>query len=545
MIRPTVFVLSGVALILSISTTAAAASVTVASVTAGGVNHLVVYPLNDSSKAARVESALPTIITTYEALWKSGNNSIMPFQLLIDTGLEAPTGDSLSDTAFETLKLPVPSAPAEWTGTTESGDTNACHINLYDASPLNAPNALEFELAIDAARCYLLHNISAEQQDWWYEGLSLWMALQVYSPPPTPLATMQKDYRDNYNSDLFNASEEAVYFWEFLLGSNIQNPPFADLPALAQSFGSDSKQFLSLTPDLFYSFAHMVDAEALPWQPAADDIADDSDLSGSTLPADVELDLEQNAIYITNVTLPELEEGKGVTVTGDGLGDTGTMVGIGSAGSFTPIADGVPFDVCGQSDFTVIAGRAVPANVSSEALSGPSLTVSLKDDCAKSKLPPCIVGTWQQDVPYTSSNGYVSLDGSLLHTYNDDGSITQVYSNYVVTFNLPNEDPYYVTYVTTVFSGMMSAEPDPKIKGHYIVTDWHRQMEAGGEVTQTRYGQTNDVTSYITEKYFGDGVPVSFDCDSDDAKNTHWTSHLAGPTTESLGVTDISLTRVP
>lgn len=540
MIRPIVLVLFGVALLFSIGTTASAASVTVASVSAGGVNHLVVYPPNDDSKASRVQAALPTIITTYEALWKSGNNSTMPFQLLIDTGLEAPSGDSLSDTAFEMVKLPVPSAPAEWTGTTESSDTNACHIKLFDASPLNAPNALEFELAIDAARCYLLHNISAEQQDWWYEGLSLWMALQVYSPPPTPLATMQKDYTDNYNSDLFNASEEAVYFWEFLLGSNIQTLPFGDLPTLAQSFGSDSKQFLSLTPDLFYSFADLVDAEALPWQPAADDIANDNDLSGSTLPADVELDLEPNAIYITNVTLPEQEEGKGVTITADGLGDSGTMVGIGSTGSFTPIADGEPFDVCGQSDFTVIAGRALPANASSTSLGGPSLSISVKDDCAKAKVPPCIVGTWQSDVPYTSSNGSFTLDGSLQQTYNVDGSFTAVYTNYVVTFTANN----IFTYVSMTAHGTISFERDPKIAGRYNVTSWQPHNDPGAQITSTVGGQTTDVTDPIPETYFGDSVPTYYQCDTDDAKNSHLTQHISGPTAEQLGFTDWPFTRV-
>jgi hypothetical protein len=534
---------SFLASLLLLSAASADQSVTVANVTVGGVNHLVVYPLNDSSKATRVEAALPTIITTYETLWKSKNqaNGPIPFQLLIDTELEAPNGNDLSDAAFEAVKLPVPSAPAEWTGATEGSQTTACHIKLFDASSLNSPNELEFELAIDTARCYLLHYISAELQDWWYEGLARWMAVQVYSPPPFALASLQKDYGDNYNTNVFNSGPEALYFWEFLLGTQIQNPPFSDLPTLAQSFGNAPKQFLLLTPDLFYSYVNVVAGDGLPWQPAADDLAEEKNLSLS-LPVDVELDLEENSISITTVKLPKLEEGKGVTIMGDGLARSGTIVGIGSTGSFVPIADGESLDLCDQSELTVIAGRAVPSEASSTAVSKPSLKVSLKNDCAKAKIPPCLVGTWQQDVPFTGK--FVSLDGTLQHTLRADGSFTQVYSNYVVTYNLPNQPSSNITYVTTTFSGNMTLEPDPKITGRYNVTSWHRHMEAGGEVIQTAGGKTRDVTSAITEKYFGDSVPSYYQCVVDSAKNSQWTGHLTGNNVEALGVTDLTFKRV-
>ena len=326
----------------------------------GGVNHLVVYPLNDSSKATRIEAALPMIITTYETLWKPNNqaNDPMVFQLLIDAELEAPSGNNLSDTAFEAISLPVPSAPAEWTGATESSQTTACHIKLFDVSSLNATNELEFELAVDIAHCYLLHYISAEPQDWWYEGLARWMAVQVYSPPSATLDSLQKGYGDNYNTNVFNSGPEALYFWEFLLGKQIQNPPFSDLPTLAQSFSNSPKQFLLLTSDLFYSYVNVVAGNGLSWQPAADVLAEEINLGLSPLPADVELGLEENSIYIATVKLPKLEEGKGVTITGDGLAGSGTLVGVGSTGLFIAIADGQPLDLCGQSDFTMIAGRA-------------------------------------------------------------------------------------------------------------------------------------------------------------------------------------------
>ena len=184
MIRRIALVPFFASLLLVFGTASADQSVTVANIMVGGVNHLVVYPLNDSSKATRIEAALPMIITTYETLWKPNNqaNDPMAFQLLIDAELEAPSGNNLSDTAFEAISLPVPSAPAEWTGATESSQTTACHIKLFDVSSLNATNELEFELTVDIAHCYLLHYISAEPQDWWYEGLARWMAVQVYSP---------------------------------------------------------------------------------------------------------------------------------------------------------------------------------------------------------------------------------------------------------------------------------------------------------------------------------------------------------------------------
>ena len=77
MIRPAALVLYFASFMLLVGTVSAAPSVTVSSVTAGGVNHLVVYPLNDNSKAVRVESALPTIISNYEiTTWLAKNHGV-------------------------------------------------------------------------------------------------------------------------------------------------------------------------------------------------------------------------------------------------------------------------------------------------------------------------------------------------------------------------------------------------------------------------------------------------------------------------------------
>jgi hypothetical protein len=148
---------------------------------AGGATHLLVYPPNDG-EASQVKMALPAIITTYESLWNAGNpNTPMAFRMLIDTGLEPAQGEELSETAFESVALPVPSAPDEWNGDRESGETEVCQMHLLDAPVLGQPTRLEFELALAAGRCYLLHYVTAAPEDWWLEGLAHWMAIQVYA----------------------------------------------------------------------------------------------------------------------------------------------------------------------------------------------------------------------------------------------------------------------------------------------------------------------------------------------------------------------------
>jgi hypothetical protein len=329
-----------------------------------------------------------------------------------------------------------------------------------------------------------------------------------------------------------------MYFWEFLLGGRASNSPFSDLGKVPQGLNNMPQMELNMTPDLFYTYANLVAVNSLPWQPSADDLADDKNISLTILPTDVDLDLEENSIYIAKVTLPTPEEGKGVTITASNLAESGTIAAIGSGSGLIPISDSDALDLCGgESEFTVVAGRG--ANVS--ALSGPSLTVTKKDPCEQ--IPPCIVGTWQQDAPATE--GYISTDGSLQHTYRADGTFTQQYDSYVVTFNLPNQASYDVTYITSTFNGTWTVKRDPSTPGHYTVTSWGRQMDPGGVVTMDRFGRTIDITSQITEKYFSDGVPTDFQCDIDNAQNTHFTGHIHGSLTDQLGATDWSFTRVP
>jgi hypothetical protein len=52
---------------------------------------------------------------------------------------------------------------------------------------------------------YLLHYAPTSgpsfSLDWWFKGLSEWMAVQVYEPPPSVLMKLQKKYVDNYNQN--------------------------------------------------------------------------------------------------------------------------------------------------------------------------------------------------------------------------------------------------------------------------------------------------------------------------------------------------------
>jgi hypothetical protein len=534
-------------LFVGITTDTAALSqpTAVASVTAGGATHLVVYPLNDASNATRIEAALPTIITNYETLWNSSSNTPMAFRLLIDAGLDMPSGDDLSDAAFESIALPVPSAPNEWTGATENAPTNACHVKLFNAPVLNPANRLEYELALAAARCYLLNSVTAAPRDFWLKGLANWMAIQVYNPPADVLASLQKDYQDSYNQNVFNGSDEAMYFWEFLLGGQIPNSPYSDVAAVTTGLNNMSQMNVDLTADLFYTYANLVAQGGLPWQPSAGDLADDKNISLDPLPADVDLDLEENSIYIASVTLPEPEEGKGVTITAENLADSGTIAAVGSGGSFTPIADGDSLDVCGESQLTIVAGRAAPSNPGSQALSGPSLTVSLKDPC-ESKMPPCLVGTWQLDVPSTMGSSMVTLEGGLREAFRADGTTTEQYDNLVATIRLPNTAPNVVTYVAASYTGMTTVQRDPQTPGRYNVTSWQHEFVPGGEITsQTLGGPPVDITGELPLKFFGDSEPSVYQCDTDNAQNTHFTNYIAGPTAEQMGATVWTFTRVP
>jgi hypothetical protein len=95
------------------------------------------------------------------------------------------------------------------------------------------------------------------------------------------------------------------------------------------------------------------------------------------------------------------------------------------------------------------------------------------------------------------------------------------------------------------FTGSMDTERDPKTPGRYMIKNWQRLKEPGGNVIMHRNGQTLDATNAITNEYFGDGVPSYFVCEKDNAQNTHFTAYLTGTTVEQLGATTYAFTRVP
>jgi hypothetical protein len=364
------------------------------------------------------------------------------------------------------------------------------------------------------------------------------MAINVYNPPVDVLADIQDEYEDNYNSTITDAGQEAVYFWEFLLSSfHPQNTPLpADVKSLTAGFNNWPQIFLVFTPDLFYGYAQVVANNQLPWQPEADDLAEEENLS---LPDSVELDLEESSIYLVQMKLPELKENQGVSITAQNLANSGTLAAVASDGGVLPLVEGVPLDLCDKSgeEVMVLAGRGMPVDPSSMPLEGPSLDVTLKDPC---EIKACWVGTWRQDVPYTT--GRISTDGVLQFTFQPDGSFVEEYQEYVVTFLNP---VYDVTYHQSTFTGSLAVQPDPNSKGGYAITSWGRQMEPGGNVTMTIGGQTTDVTADITIAYFGDGIPTYVQCATDDAKNTRLTFQISGNMVANLGAGTWTFTRVP
>ena len=118
------------------------------------------------------------------------------------------------------------------------------------------------------------------------------MAIQAYRPPPSVLMKLQKEYADNYNQNLTSASEEALYFWEFMLGERAP-ATLRDLPARRCQYLEDAADddHVFHPPDLFYSYAPVVADNGLLWQPAPDDLAQDKQVA--YFPDDVELDLEE------------------------------------------------------------------------------------------------------------------------------------------------------------------------------------------------------------------------------------------------------------
>ena len=89
----------------------------------------------------------------------------------------------------------------------------------------------------------------------------------------------------------YNGGDEAMYFWEFLLGGQVQNSPFSDLGKVPQGLNNMPQMNVNLTPDLFYTYASLVAGNTLPWQPSADDLADAADFVADTLPPEVAVQL--------------------------------------------------------------------------------------------------------------------------------------------------------------------------------------------------------------------------------------------------------------
>src|SRR5664279_2397483 len=147
----------------------------VTSVDAAGQTHSVRYPEIRAAQSGSITAAVQVIVPVYEKFWNAppvpGPNQTMDFRLFIDVGVSNPAaGEDLSGVNFQDVALPIPSAPAVWNGRTEATTTNVCAIQLYDVTNLySVPGVLEYELALDLAKCYLLHYAatSAALPDWW------------------------------------------------------------------------------------------------------------------------------------------------------------------------------------------------------------------------------------------------------------------------------------------------------------------------------------------------------------------------------------------
>src|SRR5664279_1402966 len=511
------------ALVLAAVRVPAASAQTIPSVVSfsvGGQIQVLRYADPYAAQSATIQEAIGTIVPIYEKFWNvlsSGSGTTMDFRLFIDIGLpNASANSDLSKVAIQSVALPVPSTP--WTGKTETTKTSVCAVQLYtDANLYATPERLQFELALDLAQCYLLHYASppANPPDWWFKGLSYWMAVQVYPPPPDLLVKLQKDYHDNYNQNLLNAGEEALYYWEYLLGDNVpatlKSSLSTDLPTIVNGLKNLSGTVTFFTPDLFYAYAQTVEANALLWQPKSEDIAQDETVA--SFPDDVNLDLEDNSIVIETVSLPPLQPDEGIRIEADGLTVNGVLASISAEGQGSfPLSDGAAVQICGSpSSITVVAGRGSQAGIPDAALKfskvescKPEATPAVTEGAG---LPACVVGLW--NVRFTAFDQVAQITGLWQYTFNADGSLMGQMQNWTVTANGSSNT------INFSYTGTLALKADAAVANRYNVTQMIQNLPTG-----TISGGSGSGSNPMTAQ------PAYLTCASSDAKNPTVTLYI-------------------
>ena len=524
-------------LILSDASAALAqANVYVASVNVAGQNQVLRYPTSRSGDAGRIENALQTAIPAYEKYWNAPRPGASPramdFRVFVDVAVANPAaGEDQSAVNFQTMALPTPSVPAVWAGQAESTKTNVCDIQLYDQSTLySLPQVLEFEVARDVARCYLLHYAPTDgpPPDWWFKGLSEWMAVQVYAPPPSALPKLRQQYQDNYNQSLTSASDEALYFWEFMLGerlpATLRGSLPASLPDIVNGLKSLPTTITFFTPDLFYAYARVAADNGLLWQPTPDDLAQQK--QAAYFPDDVELDLEENSIVIQTVGLPSLQQGEGIQISAADFEDNGVLAGVSTgAGALLPLTEGAPLVLCDSSitSVSIVAGRGPESG-----LGGATVNVSKLDACTPPPNPTsagapasCIVGTWNISFPPTGPWQRIQpTGGTYQFTFNPDGTYRQQMQDYKLT--IAGSAGSSVTNL--VVTGKYDVRADPDVANRYEPTQWTFAVQPGAneiitldDGVQYSGDVTQDWAALLNE--FG-APPEYFTCDQNTSSNT-------------------------
>lgn len=354
--------------------------------------------------------------------------------------------------------------------------------------------------------------------------------MQVYTPPPSTLTKLQKEYEDNYNQSLTGASEEALYFWEFMLGERVPASLKGALPASLPDFVNVLKTLPTtitfFTPELFYSYAQVAADNGLLWQPTPDDLAQDKQVA--FFPDDVELDLEENAIVIDKVSLPSLQAGEGIEISAEDFGDNGVLAGVSTGGgALLPLVEGTPVQLCDSSiaSLTIVAGRgpqSAPAEATASFARVTSCTPPPVTRGAGGPAPSCIIGTWDIGVPAMEPWRRIQpAGGTFQFTFNADGTYRQQMQNY--TLKAGGGAGSSVTNL--LITGKFDLQADPQVANRYEPKQWTFAVQPGaneiitlGDGEQYSGDVTQDWGALVDE--FGK-PPEYVTCDQGDGGNVN------------------------